>query len=265
MIVGVAGCGAMGLPMAEALASASFVVRGLDVRPEAEFAEAVVPVRCDVGWFAEGAEVVISVVRDIPQTEALLFGDQSLIERATALKTLVISSTLAPVFLTDLRTRLPKRIALIDAPMSGAPVAARERRLSFMLGGNTAQIAPLMPLFDAMGRDIHHIGALGAGMTAKVLNNLVAASSTVATRLALEGAEAQGIDRKTMLAVLNSSSGQTWVSANFDRIDWIDQGFDPTNTMGILAKDVASGEAVCPQPEFGANLIAMLKKLTPLT
>lgn len=251
--------------MAEALASASFNVRGLDIRPEAEFADAALPVRTEVDWFADSTEVIISVVRDIPQTEGLLFGDQALLDRAKYLKTLVLSSTIAPDFLTDLRRRLPDHITLIDAPMSGAPVAARERNLSFMLGGQPDEIAPLMPLFQAMGQQIHHIGDLGAGMTAKVMNNLIAASSLVATRIALAGADAQGIDRDTMLKVLNSSSGLSWVSQNFDRIDWVGEGFDPANTMGILAKDVASGQAVSPSPEFGDTLIAMLKNLTPLT
>ncbi len=265
MTVGLAGCGTMGLPMVEALAVAGYSVRGLDIRPATDFVTSPVEVRSDVGWFCDGCETVFSLVRDIAQTEALLFGAQQLVANARSLKTLVISSTVAPDFLARLRQKLPDHIALIDAPMSGAPIAARERRLSFMLGGEAEEIAALMPMFQAMGREIHHMGGLGAGMSTKVLNNLVAASSVTATRFALAGAEAQGIDQQAMLNVLNSSSGQSWVSSNFDQIEWFSEGYDPANTMGILAKDVQSGREVCAEADFSDTLIDMIKKLPSLT
>jgi 3-hydroxyisobutyrate dehydrogenase-like beta-hydroxyacid dehydrogenase len=260
--IGVAGCGRMGLPMARALARAGFDVAGFDIRPLAEFgdfAPAMVP---DPADFAARCETVLTVVRDIPQTEALLFDDQALLDRPNAIRTLIVCSTVSPRYILDLRARVPEAIAMVDAPMSGAAVAAEEARLSFMLGGDPADLDRLAPLFEAMGRDIHRLGPLGAGMTAKVLNNLVAASSTVATRAAIAWADALGVDRRALLAVMHDSSGQTWFGSNFDRIEFARDGLAADNTISILAKDVASALDAAPEgPEraFAEAVIAALK------
>jgi 3-hydroxyisobutyrate dehydrogenase-like beta-hydroxyacid dehydrogenase len=151
--------------------------------------------------------------------------------------------------------------------MSGAAVAAEEARLSFMLGGDTVDLDRLAPVFRAMGRDIHRLGPLGAGMTAKVLNNLVAASSTVATRAAIGWADALGLDRAALLGVMNDSSGQTWFGSNFDRIEFARDGYEADNTIAILAKDVASALDAAPHgPErvFAEALIAALRGFRPI-
>lgn len=261
MRLGVAGCGAMGLPMAEALAAAGLDTRGYDLVPRAGAVRLA-----DWQSFCGEVETVISVVRDVPETEALLFGPDGLIANAPHLSRLVISSTVAPPYIHDLRKRLDQAVALIDAPMSGAPIGARERRLSFMLGGADADIAPLMPAFRAMGQEIRHLGPLGAGMTMKVLNNMVGAASVVATRLARDWAGAAGIDPAVVLSVLEASSGQTWVSRNYDRIEWIEEGFDPANTMGILAKDVTAALEAAPNgadKTLPETLIGLIQGLSP--
>lgn len=266
MTVGVAGCGHMGRPMAEALQAAGFPTRGFDIRPPREFGAFAAAMTDDPDAFADGLTTVLTVVRDIPQTEDVLFGAQGLVGRAPHLRTIIISSTLSPAYVRALRDRVPEGIALVDAPMSGAPVAAEERRLSFMLGGAADDIDPLMPLFRAMGRDIHHLGPFGAGMTAKVLNNLIAASSTAATRLALDWGARMGMDARALRDVFATSSGQTWFGSNFDRISWAREGFDASNTMGILKKDVES--LLDAAPEDGRALplavIAALSGLDPI-
>lgn len=264
MRIGVAGCGAMGLPMARALCKSGFDVRGFDIRP---LGDTPLKVSKSIREFTDGLETLFSVVRDIPQTEALLFGEQALIHTAKNLRFVVISSTLAPEYLTHLRQKIPPHIEIVDAPMSGAPIAARESRLSFMLGGPPDCVELLMPLFKAMGTDIHHIGTLGAGMTAKVLNNFVAASSVCATRLVLARAESSGITSDTMRKVLNSSSGQSWFSSNFEKIDWAKEGYDDTNTMAILAKDVRSALSIMKtdgENGMGETLDSLLHEFKPL-
>lgn len=115
-----------------------------------------------------------------------------------------------------------------------------------MLGGEDALLDGLMPLFQAMGTTFHRMGDFGSGMTAKVLNNLIAASSTAATRTALAWGRALGVDDQRLRDVFSDSSGQTWFGSNFDRISWAREGFDPSNTMGILAKDVMAAMDAAP-------------------
>ncbi len=230
----------MGRPMAEALLNAGFPVRGFDIRPASDFDSFQTHMERDPQRFCAGVETLISVVRDVDQTEALLFEDQSILERAPDLDTLIISSTVSPRYIRALRDRIPERIALVDAPMSGAAIAAREARLSFMLGGDRTLLERLQPLFAAMGRDIHILGPLGSGMSAKVLNNLVAASSVATTRLALGWADEMGLAETDLLKVLHTSSGQTWFGSNFDDIEFARDGLSDANSIGIIAKDVRS-------------------------
>lgn len=233
--IGVAGCGRMGLPMLHALQNAGFDAHGFDIRE--------VGVGQDVPAFVDNLQTLITVVRDTDETDALLFDDQALISHALNLRTIIISSTLSPRYVKGLRDRTPAHIALIDAPMSGAQVRAKAAKLTFMLGGETDAH---LPLFNAMGSEIHHMGAYGAGMTAKVLNNLLAASSTAMTRLVLDWADAEGVDEDRLLAMIHTASGQNWLASGFDEIEFARDGYSDDNSIGILTKDVAAALDIAP-------------------
>lgn len=264
--IGVAGCGLMGLPMARALAAAGFEVWGFDKRPVAEFGDFAPRMIADPAEFMARCTTLISVVRDVAQTEALLFDDQALLRRAGPLDTLVVCSTLSPRWLAGLPERVPPGLALVDAPMSGAPVAAEEARLSFMLGGAPADLDRLAPLFQAMGRVSHRMGSFGAGMKAKVLNNFVAASSVAAVRQARLWADDLGMDRAALMALMHDSSGQTWFGSQYDRIEFARYGYDQGNGIGLVVKDVrACLDALGASPDGGlqAAILATLEGLTP--
>jgi len=235
-IIGVAGCGRMGMGMLRNLKKAGFDARGFDVLP-------LGGVGIDISDFTKDLTTLITVVRDITETDALLFDEQAVVTNAPALKRIVISSTLSPKYVKALRSRIPTHITLIDAPMSGAQVKADAGTLTFMTGGPTDQIASLL---GAMGENVHHMGDFGAGMTAKVLNNLLAASNTAMTRLVLEWADAEGVDETKLLALINTASGQNWLASGFEEIEFAREGYDPTNSIGILFKDVASALDIAP-------------------
>lgn len=255
----------MGLPMALALEAAGFDLAGFDRRPSAEFggfSKRMLTTPADVAR----ARVVFSVVRDREETEALLFSEQAILCQVERPELLVICSTLDPGYVRDLALRLPPGVALVDAPMSGAPVAAEERRLSFMLGGEAAAIDRLQPMLAAMGTRFHRLGPLGAGMTTKVLNNFVAASSTVAVRRVLDWGDRLGVAETDLLAVMADSSGQTWFGSAFDEIEFARDGFAAGNTIGILKKDVESLLAALPEEAragLAEEIIAALEELQP--
>lgn len=238
--LGVAGCGAMGLPMAENLFKAGFDVWGYDVRPMSEFGTFQNRMIEDSDTLTNRIDVLISVVRDIKQTDDLLFDDQAVMAGSAHPKIVVLSSTLSPRYIVEVEERLAGIAMVVDAPMSGAPYRAREGTLTFMVGGDSETVTSLRSAFDTMGEEIHHMGPTGAGAAAKVSNNLCAAAGVVAVRRALAASQAYGIAKDEMLAVMKSSSGSTWYGDNLDKIDWANEGYDPTNTMGILEKDVSS-------------------------
>ncbi len=268
--IGVAGCGAMGLPMAERLLAAGFDTWGFDVRPAAEFGAFAPRMIQDPADFAARCETVISVVRDVPQTEDLLFGAQAILKGNARPATLVLSSTLSPRAVVALAEKAGPNVTVIDAPMSGAPYRARQGTLTFMLGGDAERVRALMPAFEAMGGVIHHLGPTGAGAACKVANNLCAAAGVVAVRHALKGAAPYGIQAATLLEVMRTSSGSTWYGDNIERIDWAREGYEPGNTMGILEKDVMSfidavGSESAGSHAFEDAVVAAIRELEPLS
>ncbi len=262
--IGLAGCGRMGGPMLSALCAGGFDAHGFDVRPTSDFGEHT-PRMQSLDDFRNTTQTLITVVRDIAQTDDVLFGAQNLVATAPGLRTVIVSSTLSPRYVLGLRERVPDHIALIDAPMSGAAIAAEEARLSFMLGGTDADLDAHQPLFDAMGAHFHRMGDYGAGMQAKVLNNLLAASNTAMTRLVLDWADQAGIDETALLKLIHTSSGQNWFASGFDDIEFTRDGWQDDNTIGILTKDVASALDAAPTdadtslPETVQSAIRALK------
>jgi 3-hydroxyisobutyrate dehydrogenase-like beta-hydroxyacid dehydrogenase len=242
----------MGLGMARAIHRAGFDVTGFDVRSPDAFGDFAASMVTDPKAFSADRDVILSVVRDIDQTEDLLLRKQAILNHAPVLKYLVICSTLSPRYFDDLRGRLPSGLHLIDAPMSGAQIAADEARLSFMLGGDDADLDALEPMFKAMGPKIHRMGPTGAGMKTKVLNNFVAACGVAGARQAIDWAADLGMDRERLFALMNDSSGQNWFVSNFDAIEFSRDGYSSENTIGILKKDVESClDAVDPETHAG--------------
>lgn len=244
-MITVAGCGRMGGPMLDALRKAGFDARGFDVR-----AMDATYITDDVSALRRDTQTLITVVRDTAQTDAVLFGAQNFCA-GPALRRIILCSTLSPRYVLDLRARVPESITLIDAPMSGAQIAAQHARLSFMLGGSDADLDAAQPLFAAMGAHFHRMGGYGAGMQAKVLNNLLAASNTAMTRLVLDWADQAGLDEEKLLQLIHTSSGQNWFASGFNEIEFARDGLSTDNTIAILVKDVASALDAAP---LGADL-----------
>lgn len=238
LTIGIAGCGAMGLPMLKQVISGGFDAIGYDIRPAVHYGGFTEYMAEDAAAFSNSIDILISVVRDQTQTFELCLTTQKIFAGETYPRILILSSTLSPQQFHAIAAQLPSDVIVVDAPMSGAPIGAENGTLTFMVGAEDTLFEYLLPLFQAMGDKIIHVGAAGSGMAVKVLNNYVAAASVVSVRRALEGAEDLGLDRQMLLAVMKASSGGTWYGDNFDAIDWSRQGYEPGNTIAILEKDV---------------------------
>ena len=124
--------------------------------------------------------------------------------------------------------------------MSGSTIKAKEGTLTFMVGGNNDEVQNVMPLLKILGDNILHIGDFGKGMSVKLLNNFIAASSVLATRNVLSQVHDFGLTEKQLLDVVKCSTGDNWFAQNYDTLNWSKENFDKTNTMGILEKDLLS-------------------------
>jgi 3-hydroxyisobutyrate dehydrogenase-like beta-hydroxyacid dehydrogenase len=269
-IIGIAGCGSMGLPMAKQLLAAGENVWGYDIRPTKEFGDFQSRMIPDPAEFGTKVDILISVVRNHQQTLELCFDDQALFTLPNHPKTFVCSSTLSPRVLPDILDRLPQDVAMVDAAMSGAPARAESGTLTFMVGGEFVAVECLTPLFKIMGTEVNHLGFMGSGMTCKVINNFVAITGVAAVRKAIAAAIALGMDPKTLLDIMKSSSGSTWYGDNIDRISWSREGYDPGNTIGIIEKDMLSFlDAVTSNPDvevkdFAASVLEVVRSMEPL-
>ena len=237
--IGVAGCGTMGLPMLEVLLKNNINAYGYDIKPEALFPTVNNNfIKSKKEFFAK-SDVIFSVVRDTKQTLELCEGQDGLFKTNTS-KTLVICSTLSPAFLKEFFNKKPPNIKMIEAPMSGAPMKAKDATLTFMVGANSNDFENILPILNILGEKIHHIGEFGSGMSVKVLNNFVASCSVLAVRHVLSEAKNLNISSEQLLNILNCSSGKNWFSDNLNKIDWAKESYNNDNTIAILEKDVKS-------------------------
>ena len=237
--IGIAGCGTMGLPMLEVLLKNKIKACGYDIRTKEFFPTIQNNFISSKKEFFSKCDLIISVVRDIKQTIDLCEGKEGLFETKTP-KILIICSTLSPRFLRDYFQKSPPNITMIEAPMSGAPMRAKDATLTFMVGSTKNQFDNIFPLLEILGQKIQHIGDFGSGMSVKVLNNFVASCSVLAVRHVLSEAKNLNITTNQLLNILNCSSGQNWFSENLNNIDWAKESYNNDNTIAILEKDVNS-------------------------
>ena len=236
--IGIAGCGEMGYPMLKMLLQSHINATGHDIKTSnnfKEFGKKYIPSKSD---FFKKNDVILSIVRDTKETNDLLINNNELSTKKNA--TILICSTLPTTYIAELKNKLPKNFILIDTPMSGSTIKAKEGSLTFMVGGNKNEIEYVMPLLNILGDNVLHIGDFGKGMSVKLLNNFIAASSVLATRNVLSQINDFGLTKKQLLDVVKCSTGDNWFAQNYENLNWSKENFEKTNTIGILEKDLLS-------------------------
>ena len=157
---------------------------------------------------AERADVVISMVVDGPQVEALLLGADGAVHGARPGALFVDMSTIAPSQTRAIGARLAERgVAFVDAPVTGSAPRAEDATLTIMAGGEARDVERARPLLEAMGRLVVHVGPLGQGEMVKLINNAVAAVNAATVAQALLVGRATGVDLKALVEVMRAGSG----------------------------------------------------------
>jgi 3-hydroxyisobutyrate dehydrogenase len=224
----------MGVPMAANLARAGYAVQSYDKRGNGTHAS--------VRQAAEGADVLVTMLPD---------GDvvrEVVLEALPALKrgALVIDmSSSDPAGTRALATALaPKRIALVDAPVSGALPKARDGTLAIMVGGGAADVARAQRVLRRLGKHIFHVGPLGAGHAVKALNNYLGAAGTLAGFEALLVARAFGLEPQPVLDAINASTGRNWTTERKIPLQVLTGAFASGFKLALMAKDVGIAAAL---------------------
>ena len=212
--VGFLGLGVMGREMARNLAAAGFAVRAYDVVPaaiEAMAGTGVTPA-ASIADAAEGADIVISMLPDTPQVQDVVRGEGGLLANPPQGGLYVDMSTIAPGATRELAAELAKvGVRMLDAPVSGGPVGARDAALTIMAGGDPVGFEQALPFLRGMGTTINHVGASGAGQTVKLCNQLICGINLQAICEAFALGRACGVDLAQMREVLMGGSANSWM------------------------------------------------------
>jgi 3-hydroxyisobutyrate dehydrogenase-like beta-hydroxyacid dehydrogenase len=208
MIVGFIGLGTMGGPMARNLIRKGHRLVIADAVPQAVEALAgagatAAPTPKSV---ASQCEIVITMLPDAPDVERVALGPDGIVEGIGAGSVYIDMSTIDPATTRRIGSAMAARgVAMIDSPVGKTADHAVAGTLTLMVGGDEAVIARCRPVLDAMGTDFFHCGALGAGQTMKLLNNLLAAAVGEASVEALVAGTKAGLSLDTMLSVLKTT------------------------------------------------------------
>ncbi len=187
---------------------------------------------------AKGVEVVWMCVSDTKAAESVLFGPNGINDSLAEGMIIADSSTISPAATLRFAQRVKARgVAYVDAPMTGSKIAAAAGSLIFMVGGDDAALARLQPLFQAMGKQVFHMGETGKGQATKIAMNLQIAMIFEGFAEALTLASKLGVDVEKMLPLIQASmvrSGVVEYKAPFI----MQRDFTPNFPLRLMLKDI---------------------------
>ena len=236
--VGFVGLGNMGGRMTRRLVGAGVAVTGYDVREELAAELGATPA-ANIGALARDNDVVLLSLPSTYVVEAVVLGRDGLLAHARPGQIIVDLSTSSPASTAALHAQfLAVGAEYVDAGISGGASAADKGSLTIMAGGSKDALDSIDWVFTPIAAKVFHLGATGAGHSAKVLNNFLNAVSLAATSEVMVAAKKAGLDLFVLLDVLNSSSGVNFATLNrfpnIARGDYMEGGLSGT----LMLKDI---------------------------
>jgi 3-hydroxyisobutyrate dehydrogenase len=237
--IGFIGTGAMGGLMADNLIAAGHTLRVFNRTPSrcAALVERGATACATPAEAAQGADFVVSMVSDDAATAEVMLGAQGVLQTFRG-QAIIDCSTNSPTMARAVAGAAVERgTAYLDAPVSGSLAQARGRELVFMVGGPDSAVSAAMPLFEAMGRLVRHMGASGAGATMKLINNMLSGTTNAAIAEAISVAEAAGLDLALTGEVLaEGAAGSRLVKTKIPKMAARD--FSAQFQLGLMDKDL---------------------------
>nr|WP_308218031.1 NAD(P)-dependent oxidoreductase [Mycobacterium paraintracellulare] len=264
-IVGFIGLGSQGAPMAQALIDAGYDTVLWARRPQSlePFADTA-RIASEPAELAELADVVgICVLNDDDVVEVAL-RPNGLLAGVTPGTSVLIHSTVHPITCRQLGDRFSERRAhVLDAPVSGGGEAARARRLLVMVGGDHDIYTTVTPVLSAFGDPVVHVGALGSGQLAKLLNNLLFTATLGLAHETAELAAELGVDPTALTNILQHASGRSYAVQMYAGLLG---GLRPPSARvrtiaGLLGKDVAIAGDLAENAHGGENLLTAAHRM----
>jgi 2-hydroxy-3-oxopropionate reductase len=255
--IGFIGLGIMGKPMASNLLAAGFdvTVHSRSAGPVDELVASGASRAEGPAAVAAASDVTITMLPDTADVEQVLTGSRGVIEGTRAGSLVIDMSSIDPEPTRAMAAAFAERdVAMLDAPVSGGEKGAIDAALSIMVGGDEAAFARATSVFEALGKNIVHVGPSGAGQVCKACNQLVVAATIEAVAEALLLAERSGVDAaKVRQALLGGFAGSKILEVHGQRM--LDRAFDPGFRIRLHRKDARIVEAAAaatatPIPSF---------------
>jgi 3-hydroxyisobutyrate dehydrogenase len=261
--VGFIGLGIMGAPMAGNLLNAGFRVTVWNRSPSRSqpLVEAGAQGADSPAAVAAASEVTISCVTNSPDVEEVALGPGGVIEGAKPGSVYIDCSTIAPATARRVAEHLKaKQIDMLDAPVSGGDVGARAGTLAIMAGGDAAVFERCLPVLQAMGKTIVHVGPSGAGQVVKCCNQVAGGLNLLAAAEAINLARKAGVDPARMLEVVSAGAAGSWMLSNLAPRA-VNRDYAPGFMVDLMQKDLRlvldeANESHTPLP--GTALVSQL-------
>lgn len=253
--IGFIGLGIMGKPMARNLMKAgySLVVHNRSRAAAEELAKEGAQTAATPRQAAERVEVLITMLPDSPDVEAVFLGENGVLAGARAGMLLIDMSSISPIVARKLAQEAEMRGAdMLDAPVSGGEAGAIGATLSIMIGGKPPAVERAMPIFQALGKNIVHVGDAGAGQVTKAANQMVVGTTIAIVSEALVLAAKAGVDpAKVRQALLGGFAQSKILEAHGQKM--LDRNFKPGFRIRLHEKDMKI--ALAAGSEYGVPLM----------
>jgi 3-hydroxyisobutyrate dehydrogenase len=164
---------------------------------------------------AENSDVVVSIVTDSQDVEEVILGPEGAIHGARSGAVVIDMSTISPSVTRRIAEELgEKGVGMLDAPVSGGAIGARDGTLSIMVGGEDETFQECLPIFEAMGRTVTHVGGTGMGQTVKLVNQILVGTTMLGVAEALMFAKKSGVDLEKCHAAVSGGAAGSWQLTN---------------------------------------------------
>jgi 2-hydroxy-3-oxopropionate reductase len=213
LTVGYIGLGLMGKSIARNILKAGFplFVHNRSRESVAERAAEGAKPASSPAEVAAQVDVIFTNLPDTPDVLEVVLGQHGIVEAAHPGLVFVDNSTIKPAAARQIAAALAEKGALsLDAPVSGGDVGARNATLTVMVGGPTEALDKVLPVLQAMGKTITHVGEAGAGQIAKAANQILVAAQMVAMGELLVFAQKAGADPRKVVEAIKSGAAQCW-------------------------------------------------------
>lgn len=239
--VGLVGLGNIGAPLCRHILEGGYALRVYDTDQRAveRLRETSAEPASSLAELAEATDVVLLSLPNSSVVEQVVLGENGLVDGLSPGKTLIDTSSSKPSSTRYLAKHLADRgVTMLDAPVSGGVLRAKEGRLAVMVGGEREVFERYQELLSLFGNQIFYVGTHGAGHLAKALNNLMSATTLAsAAEAVLLGARA-GLDPEALIEVVNASSGRSnSTEVKFPRYI-LNRAFDDGFAVGLMNKDL---------------------------